>query len=682
MPCSANSLSSHRTRRLSIDTLDLEPGTLFEGRYRLERLLGRGGFGAVYVATQLSVGRPVALKLLVPELAKSENEVRRFEQEAKIIAALDHPHIVKLIELGRTDDGHLFLAMEYLEGEPLSSIVKREAPLAPSRVQQMGAQILDALAEAHDAGIIHRDLKPENLFIQRHARRGESVKLLDFGIAKIPDSQEALTAKGMLIGSPKTMAPEQILRQPITPKADLYSFGVVMYELLTGRAPFVKPSVFLYAQAHVGEDVPPPMHDGDRLSGQLLDLALQCLEKSPDDRPASAAALLADWRTASPEITRTVPALDADPDAETRAIAAPTGLQVTRRPRPSSTSTRPAVGPSTRVAPAPALRSSKRPLLIGLAALLVAGGAAAAVVAVTGSKAAAPTKVQPSEAKLTAPATTRPAATQPPATIQPAAQPTSAPPTTAPPTTAPPTRAAEVDDENPVTKPVKCARTRDNTCLAEGFDEPHGGSWVGIGPSMWMMKAEATTDQYRACVKEGACDGDKVGVDDQGNSSRCHYAKPEAGKLPMNCVSYDDARAFCKWAGSRVPNALVLTFEQFDGVAYQMYPWGSTPPTCATTVMADASGTYGCGRDDTWPGCESNDKTPSGICDLGGNLAEWEADPTPEQIARYGANMRLLTTGSFIDGEPTHFVNNQVLGAPNGSRGYWVGFRCTRITQP
>ncbi len=266
-------------------------GTVFLDRYRLDALLGRGGMGAVYKATQLAVGRPVALKILKTELAGDLKEVARFQQEARAIAALQHPNTIRLYDFGSADDGTLFLVMEYLEGLPLSELIKREAPLDPKRVVHIGIQVLEALAEAHNHGIVHRDLKPENVFLTTVFGKSDFVKLLDFGIAKLvgdnaPDAN--LTQTGMFVGSPRYMAPEQVRSQWVSDRTDIYALGAILYEMLTGQPVFQASTPTGYLIAHVQEMPDPPTRSGTVLAGPLVDFIMQCLEKAPEDRPAGA----------------------------------------------------------------------------------------------------------------------------------------------------------------------------------------------------------------------------------------------------------------------------------------------------------------------------------------------------------------------------------------------------------
>ncbi len=275
--------------------VDVLLGTTFEGRYRIEAAIGRGGMGTVYRATQLPVGRPVALKVMLTSMASDMRAVARFQQEARAIAALKHPNVVRLIDFGTTDEGASYLVMEFLEGESLQTLLTREAPLAPERAQGFLQQVLEVLVEAHDGAIVHRDLKPENLFVQAIPGKRDYLRVLDFGLAKMAagDDQGRLTGTNAIVGSPRYMSPEQCSGQEISPQTDLYSLGVIGYEMLSGRVPFNQTSTNALLLAHVGE-VPRPLELGPNPQAQRLGaLVMRCLAKDPAARPASAADALA-----------------------------------------------------------------------------------------------------------------------------------------------------------------------------------------------------------------------------------------------------------------------------------------------------------------------------------------------------------------------------------------------------
>jgi serine/threonine protein kinase len=270
-------------------------GCEFEGRYKLKARLGAGGMGSVYLAEQLKVGRWVALKILHANFAEKKTELRRFEQEARAIASLQHPNSIRLFDFGQTEEGIPYLVMEFLAGDDLATLLKDTGPLETGRVVSLAIQAFGALSEAHAKGIVHRDLKPANLFVTHITGEGETLKVLDFGIAKVKGPLAAdmtLTQKGTTIGSPRYMAPEQARALEITSATDIYGMGCILYEMLTGRSVFIRETASDYIIAHVKEEPPWPCVGGKRLEGPLVTFILQCLEKRPCDRPANAALAL------------------------------------------------------------------------------------------------------------------------------------------------------------------------------------------------------------------------------------------------------------------------------------------------------------------------------------------------------------------------------------------------------
>ena len=212
----------------------LPTGTLIAGKYELEGLLGEGGMGAVYQATNLAIGRRVAIKILHAAVAEREDVRMRFELEAKAAAVISHPGIVDVLDMGQTDEGDPFIVMEHLEGTTLRSIYKEFKGLSPEQAVGVMLPVLEALSAAHRAGVIHRDVKPANIFV---CAKPQIVKLLDFGVSRFGKSS-GLTNTGAAIGTPRYMAPEQVLGQAdIGPEVDLYSVGAVLYSLLSGKLP-------------------------------------------------------------------------------------------------------------------------------------------------------------------------------------------------------------------------------------------------------------------------------------------------------------------------------------------------------------------------------------------------------------------------------------------------------------
>ena len=307
-------------------------GDVIAGKYRVEGELGRGAYGVVFRAEQEELGRHVAVKTLLPQAFLQKDIVQRFHREAQLISRLDHPNIIRLYDYGM-DEGLLYMAVEYVEGRTLMDVIERDAPVEPVRARALALQILDALVHAHAQGIVHRDLKPDNIVLLRtrttDEREFEVVKILDFGISKLLRGDEesngpkgrghnqkalkSLTQDGTVLGTPHYMSPENIVGDPIDHRADLYAFGVILYELLIGKHPFDAPSPSAVMVRHLRDD-PPDLPD--HLRETVFNVAIhRCLEKQPWDRIGSASELIAVLETTD---ASSLPPLKKRPSQELR----------------------------------------------------------------------------------------------------------------------------------------------------------------------------------------------------------------------------------------------------------------------------------------------------------------------------------------------------------------------------
>jgi tRNA A-37 threonylcarbamoyl transferase component Bud32 len=284
---------------LAAPTRDPLLGRVIGERYRLDDRLGRGAMGTVYRALHIPMDKPVAVKLLRHELAGEAEAVARFQREARSASRLDHDHCIRVTDFGQTADGLLYLVMELLDGESLSARVAR-GPLPARLVAAIGADTAGALAHAHEHGVIHRDLKPDNVMLSRRGRGASArtvVKVLDFGLAKIAGDAgtASLTRAGSVFGTPEYMAPEQAEGLALDARTDVYSLGVLLYQLVTGTLPFRSPSVIQILAQQVEEAPEPPRRRRPDLEiPPALDaLILRCLEKRPDDRFPDAASVAA-----------------------------------------------------------------------------------------------------------------------------------------------------------------------------------------------------------------------------------------------------------------------------------------------------------------------------------------------------------------------------------------------------
>jgi len=256
------------------ETIDQVVGAVFEGRYTIERVLSASGTGTLFKATQIAVQRPVAIRIVNPRKVGDPAEVARFKGEAQQIAGLMHPNILSLIDFGQDSQGRLYVVREYLEGERLHDLIRREAPLRPARVAHIALQILDALAMAHSQGVVHRDLNPWNVFVTQIGQSRDYIKLLEFRIAP---GGEAGALSPSAVDLPLYRSPEELAGQAATPQSDLYAFGVLLYEMVTGYRPFQMGDPTELARAHAQLPPPAPEVDGQAVSGPLVELALWCL---------------------------------------------------------------------------------------------------------------------------------------------------------------------------------------------------------------------------------------------------------------------------------------------------------------------------------------------------------------------------------------------------------------------
>ncbi len=269
-------------------------GEKISDRYLVLRRVGKGGMGVVYLAQQTNLNRDVCIKVLNPALIDDESAVVRFEREARGLSRLQHPNIVTIFDYGRDED-LAYIVMEYAQGETLSKYIKRESPLHIDSFITIAVQILKGIGEAHKLGLIHRDIKPANIMLCELEGQPNFVKILDFGLAKLAQGQEDVTKEQQLVGSASYMAPEQILQGLSDARTDVYALGVMFYQMLAGKKPFVGPNDNIILYKHVNEQ-PAPLsgllkHDQE-VPDTLCRVIEQALSKDPNKRPQTASAFL------------------------------------------------------------------------------------------------------------------------------------------------------------------------------------------------------------------------------------------------------------------------------------------------------------------------------------------------------------------------------------------------------
>jgi hypothetical protein len=325
----------------------LAAGSSF-GDYRIESFVARGGMGVIYRATQLALQRTVALKLVAPELAHDQGFRDRFQREAQLAASLDHPNILTVYEAGEVD-GQLFLAMRYVVGTDLETLIEREGKLPPQRAVAIVAQVASALDAAHDRGLVHRDVKPGNILIAEEYGQ-ERAYLTDFGLTKSVLTSAQLTKTGQVVGTMDYVAPEQVLGKTVDGRADTYALACVLYQCVTGRIPFERPTDISKMHAHLNEPPPSAAAASAAVPAELDAVIRTAMAKRPEDRYSSSGAFAG-----------------AAAAAVTTGGASPTQVEPTIVDRPAAQNV-----------PAPA----RTPLLKGMRPLYFAGGMAAIAAAV------------------------------------------------------------------------------------------------------------------------------------------------------------------------------------------------------------------------------------------------------------------------------------------------------------
>jgi serine/threonine protein kinase len=349
------------------------------GQFKVVQKIGTGGMGSVYKAEQPEMNRMVAIKILHPKLAGRQDLTSRFRREARAMSQLTHPNTVKVFMYGELEeDGSLYIVMELLEGRNLNQTVRKEGPVSPERAIPILIQVCGALQEAHEMGIVHRDLKPENIFLCHQGGLTDYPKVLDFGLAKVTERQMRpgsliLTQEGMVFGTPEFMSPEQAQGRSLDARSDIYSLAVILYEVLTGKLPFLAKTPMEYIQKHVME---PPIPLNQRVPEKQFSPGLEAvlgkaLAKKPDDRFQTAtefAEALRPYGSEAGAAYATAQMTARSPDAPP--VAANPGLQA------SSTGHNPgAFAPSQ-----PRARGPGAGLLIGVAAACLVAGVLIAVV--------------------------------------------------------------------------------------------------------------------------------------------------------------------------------------------------------------------------------------------------------------------------------------------------------------
>ncbi|TET73040.1 MAG: serine/threonine protein kinase [Candidatus Aminicenantes bacterium] len=285
----SDEISVSHTKTLETSVEELTTGSTFAGRYQIIEELGKGGMGKVYKAHDTEIKEKVALKLIKPEISADKRTIERFQNELKFARKISHRNVCRMYDLNK-EKGSYYITMEYVSGEDLKSFIRRVGQLPAGKAISIAKQVCEGLTEAHRIGVIHRDLKPSNIMIDKEG----DARIMDFGIARSLKAK-GITGAGVMIGTPEYMSPEQVEGKEADQRADIYSLGVILYEMVTGRVPFEGDTPFTIGVKHKSEIPEDPKNLNTQIPDDLSRMILRCMEKDREERYQTAEELISEF---------------------------------------------------------------------------------------------------------------------------------------------------------------------------------------------------------------------------------------------------------------------------------------------------------------------------------------------------------------------------------------------------
>lgn len=661
------------------------------GQYEILEELGRGGMATVYKAYQPSLGRYVAIKVLPPYHAEAEVFRARFLREARAVARLEHPHILPIYDFGH--EGELsYIVTKYVEGGTLKDQLGE--PFDLQRAAAIITQVAAALDYAHDQGIIHRDVKPSNILLDH----GEWALLTDFGLAKMIGASVRITGSGVGIGTPAYMSPEQGQGLEVDRRSDVYSLGVILYEMLTGRTPYEADSPLSVMVQHITKPLPLPRAVNPEIPVEVERVIIKALVKDRNYRYARAGDLATALRAAVETVQATSGERSKrDSATETQMAVPPPPVEPSLPPPPPEEPPEPIGAPRGRQRIVAAVITAMALLALSAAVCVVIWTlvrppatpatptftVAQALTATT--QATGPAETPTATASATAPATTAVDVTATPTSITPT---TTRPADTATPTPSPSPTAtpSPTSDTTPALEPAagtirvfgetEMVYVPSGTFLmgSDTGDPDEAPAHTVYLDGFWIDRTEVTNAAFQKCVAAGACSRPL----NASNSRESYFNNPAFADYPVVYMNYYDAEAYCRWVGKRLPTEAEWE-KAARGTDGRRWPWGDT---FDPTKLALGPG------DDTAPvGSNPAGASPYGVLDMAGNVLEWVADwYAPDYYAQSPPNNpqgpetgvdNVLRGGRWWDAEYDlrttkrwHFGSN--------TRNPSLGFRCAR----